>query len=58
VGATLNGAELNQDHGATKALYGSEVPFTSILEGQQHTTEAAARHFVHTINEAVQQASR
>ncbi|HEX3985323.1 MAG TPA: lipid-binding SYLF domain-containing protein [Acidobacteriaceae bacterium] len=58
VGATLQGAELNQDHGATKALYGSEVPFTSILEGQQHTTEAAARHFVHTINAAVEQASK
>jgi lipid-binding SYLF domain-containing protein len=57
VGATLQGAELNQDHGATKALYGSEVPFTSILEGQQHTTEPAARHFVHTINAAVQRAS-
>jgi lipid-binding SYLF domain-containing protein len=58
VGATLQGAELNQDHGATKALYGSEVPFTSILEGQQHTSEPAAEQFVHTINQAVARAGQ
>jgi len=57
VGATLQGAELNQDHGATKALYGQEVPFADILHGQAHTTEGAARQFVHTINHAVKQAS-
>lgn len=57
VGATLQGAELNQDHGATKALYGEEVPFADILHGQAHTTEPAAQQFVHTINHAVSQAS-
>ncbi len=57
VGATLQGAELNQDHGATKALYGQEVPFADILHGQAHTTEPAAQQFVHTINHAVRQAS-
>ncbi|HEY1808059.1 MAG TPA: lipid-binding SYLF domain-containing protein [Acidobacteriaceae bacterium] len=57
IGATLQGAELNQDHGATKALYGSEVPFTSILEGQQHTSEQAAQQFIDTIHRAVQRAS-
>lgn len=57
VGATLQGAELNQDHGATKALYGNEVPFADILHGQAHTTETAAQQFVHTINHAVQRAS-
>lgn len=56
VGATLQGAELNQDHGATKALYGQEVPFADILHGQAHTTESSARQFVHTINSAVKQA--
>jgi lipid-binding SYLF domain-containing protein len=57
VGATLQGAELNQDKGATKALYGHEVPFTSILDGQAHTDQSAAMHFVHTINHAVERAS-
>jgi lipid-binding SYLF domain-containing protein len=57
IGATLQGAELNQDHGATKALYGSEVPFTSILEGQQHTSEQAAQQFINTIHRAVERAS-
>ncbi|MGA8532248.1 MAG: lipid-binding SYLF domain-containing protein [Acidobacteriaceae bacterium] len=56
IGATLQGAELNQDHGATKALYGSEVPFADILHGQAHTTESAAEQFVRTINHAVRQA--
>lgn len=57
-GATLQGAELNQDHKATKQLYGEEVPFTSILDGQVHMPEqSAARTFVHTINRAVAGAS-
>lgn len=57
VGATVKGAELNQDHGATKELYGHQVAFSNILNGQAHTSEQAAEHFVHTINHAVQQAS-
>ncbi|MGA7523794.1 MAG: lipid-binding SYLF domain-containing protein [Acidobacteriaceae bacterium] len=57
VGATVRGAELNQDKDATKELYGHEVPFTSILSGQVHATETAAREFVHTINHAVVRAS-
>lgn len=56
-GATLNGAELNQDKEKTKELYGHEVPFTDILNGQAHTTESAAQQFVHTINHAVERAS-
>ncbi len=58
IGATLNGAELNQDHAKTKELYGSEVPFTGILDGDAHTTEPAAVEFVHTINRAVERAAR
>lgn len=56
VGATIQGAELNQDKGATQALYGHEVPFTNILDGQAHTNEQAAQQFVHTINHAVTRA--
>jgi lipid-binding SYLF domain-containing protein len=58
IGATLNGAELNQDHAKTKELYGSEVPFTAILDGGTHTTQPAALEFVHTINRAVERAAR
>ncbi len=58
IGATLNGAELNQDHAMTKELYDREVPFTAILDGDAHTTQAAAVEFVQTINHAVQTASR
>jgi lipid-binding SYLF domain-containing protein len=58
IGATLQGAELNQDHAKTKELYGSEVPFAAILNGNAHTEEIAAMDFVHTINHAVQTASK
>lgn len=58
IGATLNGAELNQDHGETQALYGQATNFQAILNGQVHMPEAsAAREFVHTINSAVERAS-
>jgi SH3 domain-containing YSC84-like protein 1 len=59
VGATLQGAELNQDHGKTKALYGSEVGFARILDGAvQMPDQSAARAFVRTVNHAVERASR
>jgi lipid-binding SYLF domain-containing protein len=57
-GATLNGTELNQDHGATKELYNSEVAFNKILNGQvQMPTKSAAMQFVTTVNSAVKQAT-
>lgn len=57
-GATLQGAELNQDHGATKNLYGQLVPFASILDGQVHMPDQGpAVDFVHTINHAVERAA-
>ncbi len=58
-GATLNGTELNQDHDATKQLYGHEVPFDKILNDQVHMPDqSAATQFVHTVNRAVEHASR
>ena len=58
VGATLNGDELNQDHKATKELYGQEVAFNTILNGQVHMpAQGPAREFVHTINHAVERAA-
>lgn len=59
-GATLNGTELNQDHDATKQLYGKEVAFNTILGGQAHVpaSQAAATHFDHTVNSAVMSAEQ
>ena len=58
-GATLNGDELNQDHKATKELFGKDVPLKSILDGQVKTpAQGPARTFVNTISHAVQQAAR
>lgn len=57
-GATLNGTELNQDHSATKQLYGSEVSFDKILDGQVQTPDqSASMGFVHTVNKAVERAN-
>lgn len=57
-GATLQGAELNQDHKATDQLYGKMVPFTSILDGQvQMPEQGPAREFVRTINKSVEHAA-
>jgi lipid-binding SYLF domain-containing protein len=56
-GATLNGTELNQDHNATKQLYGNEVGFDKILGGQVHMPDqSAATQFVQTVNHAVEHA--
>ena len=58
-GATLNGTELNQDHDATKQLYGNEVPFDKVLGGQvQMPDQSAAMHFVQTVNRAVEHADQ
>ncbi len=58
-GATLNGTELNQDHNATKQLYGQEVKFDKILNSQiQMPDQSAAMQFVHTVNQAVEHANR
>ena len=57
-GATLNGAELNENHDATKAIYGHVVSFQGILDGNvPMPSNAAARQFVHTINHSVERAS-
>ena len=40
-GVELNGAKLKQDNDSTKDLYGHEVPFRDILNGQVQTPPAA-----------------
>jgi SH3 domain-containing YSC84-like protein 1 len=58
IGATLNGAEFNEDHNKTRSLYGSLVPFNAILNGRvQMPDQSAAWRFVHEINRATERAA-
>src|SRR5215469_18585440 len=52
IGASLNGAELQQDKKATKEWYGHEVPFKEILEGKAQIPNADARAFVNAVENA------
>lgn len=53
IGASLNGAELEQDHKSTKAWYGQDVPFADILGGKAPMPAiAAARDFVNAVQNA------
>lgn len=56
IGASLNGAELQQDHGATKDWYGSDVSFKDILTGTQKIPNEQARAFVDAVQNAKQAA--
>ncbi len=52
IGASLNGAELQQDHDATRAWYGNDASFSDILKGQAHTSNPGAVAFVHAVENA------
>jgi len=52
VGASLKGAELQQDNGATKQWYGHDVSFNDILRGKVQTPNAQARAFVNAVQNA------
>jgi len=53
IGASLNGAELQQDHKATKAWYDQDASFSDILQGKAPMpTTAAARDFVNAVQNA------
>jgi lipid-binding SYLF domain-containing protein len=56
VGASLNGAGIQQDKTATKQLYGRDVSFQQILEGDVHTP-VIARNFVNAVSNAKESAS-
>lgn len=59
IGASLNGAELQQDHKATKAWFGQDIPFGDILGGKAPMpTIAAARDFVNAVQNAKETAQR
>ncbi len=52
IGASLNGAELQQDHGATKDWYASDASFSDILKGSAHSENPDARTFVEAVQNA------
>jgi len=52
IGASLNGAELQQDNNATKEWYGREISFKDILEGNVKAPNAEARDFVNAVQNA------
>ncbi len=57
VGASLKGAEIQQDDSATKNLYGHNVSFHDILKGQAQTPEMA-QQFVQAVSTAVTHATQ
>ena len=52
IGASLNGAELQQDHRATQAWYGKDAPFQDILTGKEKMPSEQARAFVNAVQNA------
>jgi lipid-binding SYLF domain-containing protein len=56
IGASLNGAEIRQDHKATKAWYGSDATFKDILSGGVKVPNEQARAFVNAVQNAKQTA--
>ncbi len=57
VGASLNGAVLQQDDSATRDWYGKDVSIREILMGNARTPNAQARAFVDAVQSAKQTAS-
>lgn len=56
IGASLNGAELRQDHKATKEWYSDDVPFKDILTGTVKVPDGDAKAFVEAVQNARQSA--
>jgi lipid-binding SYLF domain-containing protein len=56
-GLTLEGAVIEKDDDSTTAVYGSNEPFRSVLEGKV-ATPSVAKDFVHEVSRAGHQASR
>jgi len=52
IGASLNGAELQQDNKAINDWYGKEVSFKDILEGNVKVPNSEARDFVNAVQNA------
>jgi lipid-binding SYLF domain-containing protein len=52
IGASLNGAEIQQDGRATRDWYGRDVPFKEILQGNAQIPSEQARAFVKAVENA------
>lgn len=52
IGASLNGAELNQNKKMTEELYSQDVPFQDILQGKVHASNSEAHDFVNAVENA------
>jgi SH3 domain-containing YSC84-like protein 1 len=52
IGASLNGAELQQNEKLTEQWYGQKVPFSDILKGSAHSTDPDAQAFVNAVQNA------
>jgi lipid-binding SYLF domain-containing protein len=58
IGASLNGAELQQDTRATREWYGKDVPFRDILQGNVPIPNEDARAFVNAVQNAKEASTR
>jgi SH3 domain-containing YSC84-like protein 1 len=56
IGASLNGAELQQNEKDTEAWYGKKVPFSEILKGEVKSNNPDAQAFVNAVQNAKQTA--
>jgi lipid-binding SYLF domain-containing protein len=52
IGASLNGAELQEDKHATREWYGGEVPLKDILQGTVQIPNEQARTLVNAVQNA------
>jgi lipid-binding SYLF domain-containing protein len=52
IGASLNGAEIQQDKDATMSWFGKDASFSEILRGDVKTENEDARAFVRAVHEA------
>lgn len=52
IGASLNGAELQQDKKLTEQIYNKDVPFSDILQGKAKAQTSEARDFVNAVQNA------
>jgi len=52
IGASLNGAELQQDDKLTQEWFGRQVSFSDILKGEVHSSNPDAQAFVNAVQNA------
>ena len=56
IGASLSGAEIQQDDSKTKELYGRDASFQDILNGKVNANNQQAKAFVNAVENAKQTA--